>query len=119
MDEQIREIYHSDEFDAYYNSLDSKIQEKYDYVEQIIRTQYVVNAKFVKILEKTEFYEARVSVGKNEYRTIVFAIDSASFIESRRILFLNSFMKKSTKDYKAEIRLARQILNKYIKEDEA
>lgn len=68
----------------------------------------------MKNLEGTEFYEARVSVGTNEHRTIIFAIDSISFIESKRVLFLNSFLKKSTKQYKREVENARQILNKYI-----
>lgn len=67
----------------------------------------------MKNLEGTEFYEARVSVGNNEYRTIVFAVDSLSFMESKRVLFLNSFLKKNTKQYKGEIETARQILNKY------
>ena len=117
MNVDIRETFHSEEYDQYYNSLDEKIKTKYDYVESIIKTQYVVNKKFVKNLEGTEFYEARVSVGTNEYRTIVFAIDSQSFIESKRVLFLNSFRKKDTKQYKSEIEIARQIMNKYIEED--
>jgi hypothetical protein len=117
MNEDIRETFHSEEYDQYYNSLDEKIKTKYDYVESIIKTQYVVNKKFVKNLEGTEFYEARVSVGTNEYRTIVFAIDSQSFIESKRVFFLNSFLKKDTKQYKSEIEIARQIMNKYIEED--
>ena len=54
------------------------------------------------------------SVGSNEHRTIVFAIDSQSFMECKRVLFLNSFLKKSTKQYKGEIETARQIMNKYI-----
>ena len=65
MNEDIRETFHSEEYDQYYNSLDEKIKVKYDYVESIIKTQYVVNKKFVKNLEGTEFYEARVSVGTN------------------------------------------------------
>ena len=77
----------------------------------------MVNKKFVKYLEGTEFYEARVSVGTNEYRTIVFTIDSQSFMESKRVLFLNSFLKKDTKQYKSEIEIARQIMNKYTEED--
>ena len=97
--------------------MDEKIKVKYDYVESIIKTQYVVNKKFVKNLEGTEFYEARVSVGTNEYRTIVFTIDSQSFMESKRVLFLNSFLKKDTKQYKSEIEIARQIMNKYTEED--
>lgn len=101
MNEDIRETFHSEEYDQYYNSLNEKIKVKYDYVESIIKTQYVVNKKFVKNLEGTEFYEARVSVGTNEYRTIVFTIDSQSFMESKRVLFLNSFLKKDTKQYKS------------------
>ena len=114
MNEDIRETLHTLEYEEYYASLDEKTKAKFDYVESIIKTQYVVNKKFVKNLEGTEFYEARVSVGTNEHRTIIFAIDSISFIESKRVLFLNSFLKKSTKLYKREVENARQILNKYI-----
>ena len=113
MNEEIRETYHSEEYEAYYAALDKKTKAKYDYVELIIKTQYVVNKKFVKVLEGTEFYEARISVGTNEHRTIVFAIDSPSFMESKRVLFLNSFLKKDTKQYKSEIETARKILTKY------
>lgn len=89
----VREIYYSEEFEKYYDNLSSKIQTKYDYVEHIIITQYVVNEKFVKHLEGSRFYEARVTIGTNEYRTILFAIDSESLMESKRVLFLNSFLK--------------------------
>lgn len=117
MEKDIRETFHSEEYDKYYNSLDIKIKIKYDYVESIIKTQYVVNRKFVKNLEGTEFYEARISIGTNEYRTIIFAIDAQSFIESKKVLFLNSFLKKDTKQYKGEIEIARQIMNKYAEEE--
>ena len=99
MNEDIRETFHSAEYDEYYASLDAKTKAKYDYVETIIKTQYVVNKKFVK---------------NHEHRTIVFAVDSVSFMESRQVLFLNSFLKKDTKQYKGELETARQILNKYI-----
>ena len=114
----IRETYHSKEYDSYYNRLDKKTQAKYDFVEEIIRTQQVVNRKFVKHLESTEFYEARISINKNEYRTIIFAIDSISFIESKQILFFFLFLKKGTKQYRGEINTARNILNKYLLEEE-
>ena len=114
MNEDIRETIHSVEYDEYYAGLDEKTKAKYDYVEMIIKTQYVVNKKFVKNLEEAEFYEARVSVGNNEYRTILFAIETPSFMESKRVLFLNSFLKKDTKQYKGEIETARRILKKYI-----
>ena len=114
MNDDIRETFRSAEYDENYASLDAKTKAKYDYVEAIIKTQYVVNKKFGKNLEGTEFYEARISVGTNEHRTIIFAIDSISFMESKRVLFLNSFLKNDTKQYKGEIETARQILNKYI-----
>jgi hypothetical protein len=114
MNENIRETIHSEEYDEYYTSLDEKTKAKYDYVEMIIKTQYVVNKKFIKNLEDTEFYEARISIGNNEYRTIIFAVETFSFMESKRVLFLNSFLKKGTKQYKGEIEIARRILKKYI-----
>ena len=113
MNEEVRETFHSAEYEEYYANLDAKTRTKYDYVETIIKTQYVVNKKFVKNLEGTEFYEARISMGTNEHRTIIFAIDSVSFMESKRVLFLNSLIKKSTKQYMGEIETARKILKQY------
>ena len=115
--DDIRETYHSEEYDQYYASLDTRTQAKYDYVEAIIKTQYVVSQKFVKHLESSEFYEARVSIGTNEHRTVLFAVDSTSFMESKRVILLNSFLKKDNKQYKSEIEKARRILSNYIKED--
>ena len=77
----------------------------------------MVNKKFIKNLEGTELYEARISVGTNEYRTIVFAIDTNNFMESKQVLFLNSFLKKDTKQYKGEIKKARNILKKYLEDE--
>lgn len=54
----------------------------------------------------------RVSIGKNEYRSVLFAIDHDNVIESTRIILLNGFLKKSTKDYKREIDKAENILIK-------
>ena len=62
-------------------------------------------------------YGRNILLLQNEYRTIVFTIDSQSFMESKRVLFLNSFLKKDTKQYKSEIEIARQIMNKYTEED--
>ena len=109
----IRTVYYSEEYNEFISKLTPRIKEKYNYLAQIIETQHIVSTKFVKKLENTEFYEARVSVGNDEYRTIIFAIDSESFIESKRVIFLNSFHKKSTKQYKNEIQKAQNILMKY------
>lgn len=74
-------------------------------------SQRIVNSKFVKNLENTEFYEMRVSVGTNEYRTIIFTIDTNSFIECEHAILLNGFQKKSTKQYRGEIEKAKKIIN--------
>lgn len=112
----MRNIVLTDVFLDYYNSLPEKVKKKYDYMMQIIRSQYVVSEKFVKHLENTEFYEARITVGSNEYRTIIFAVDSQSFMESKVVLFLNSFLKKSSNQYESEIRKAESILKQFIKD---
>lgn len=64
---EIREIAYTKEFLEYFEQLPANIQEKYDYVFCIMVTQKVVNRKFVKKIETTEFYEMRVSIGTNEY----------------------------------------------------
>lgn len=100
----------STEFDEFYNSLPANVQNEIKYAMNIIADVKVVNAKLVKKLVGTDFYELRVSVG-NEYRIVLFTIDHENFIEAEQILLLNGFLKKSTKDYKKEIQKAEQILN--------
>ncbi len=68
---------------------------------------------FVKRLEKTEFYEMRVSVGNNEHRTVLFAIDADNFMECHRMVMLNSFVEKGTKQYSAEIKKAERLLKEW------
>lgn len=106
VDELVRRVIFSNEFKAYFNHLDSKIKDKYAYVIQIIQTKYVVSEKFVKKLSPYELYEVRVSIGTNEYRTIFVAVDKTNFMEAKRVVFLNSFLKKSIKQYKMEINKA-------------
>lgn len=116
MEQKFREIFYSEEYQAYYNALPERVKLKYDYVENIIMTLRNVNSKFVKKIENTVFYEARISVGTNEYRTITFAVDSKNFAESKIVVFLNSFLKKDTKQYRGEIIIAENILKKYLEE---
>ena len=55
----------------------------------------------------------RVSVGNNEYRSVLFAIDADNFMECHRIVMLNSFIEKSSKQYKAEIKKAEKLLKEW------
>lgn len=107
----IRIVYKTPQFEAFYNSLPTKVQTKFKYVIEVVTTIYDVSTKFVKHLQDSDLYEMRVSVGSNEYRTILFAIDKANIIEATQIILLNGFLKKSNKDYRKQIDIALSILN--------
>lgn len=109
-DKDIREVLKTDEFDLYFESLDERTKIKYDYAIQLIKTIRIVNEKFVKKIQNTELYEVRVSVGTNEHRTILVTVDSPTFMEATKVVLLNSFLKKDTKQYKREIEKARTII---------
>jgi len=109
-DSDLRELYFSDEFLEFYNKQSNNVRRKFDYVISIVKTEKVITTKFVKHLENTDLYEMRVSVSANEYRTVLFAIDNDNIISARKILVLNAFLKKSTKDYKRQIEIAIKIL---------
>lgn len=111
---EIRVVYKTPQFEAFYNSLPPRVQTKFKYVIDVVTTIYDVSTKFVKHLNDTDLYEMRVSVGSNEYRTILFAIDKANIIESTKIILLNGFLKKSNKDYRKQIEIAQSILNDLI-----
>ena len=112
----IRHIIYSDEFEEYYASMNEQLKKKYDYALQIVKSQYVVSSKIVKSLENTDFYELRISISSNEYRTILLAVDHDNFIQSKNVLLLNSFLKKDTKQYKAEIKKAENIVKRYLED---
>lgn len=108
---EIRLVYKTPQFEAFYDSLPTKVQLKFKYVIEVVTTIYDISTKFVKHLQDTDLYEMRVSVGSNEYRTIIFAIDKPNVIEATRIILLNGFLKKSNKDYHKQIEIAQSILN--------
>ena len=112
----IRHIIYSDEFEEYYASMNEQLKKKYDYALQIVKSQYVVSSKIVKSLENTDFYELRISISSNEYITILLAVDHDNFIQSKNVLLLNSFLKKDTKQYKAEIKKAENIVKRYLED---
>lgn len=108
---ELRVVYKTRQFEAFYNLLPSKVQTKFKYIIDVVTTIYDLPTKFVKHLQNTDLYEMRVSVGNNEYRTILFAIDKPNVIEATRIILLNGFLKKSNKDYRKQIDIAISILN--------
>ena len=112
----MRKIIQSEEFSNFFHSLPAKAQTKILYALNILTSLKVVSTKLVKRLVGTEFYELRISVD-NEYRIILFCVDKENFMEASQILLLNGFLKKSTKDYNAELKKAEKILRSYENED--
>lgn len=115
-DIQIRTAIFTEEFKTFLFSSNDKVKVKCAYIIEIIETQKVLTEKFIKKLQNTEFYEMRISVGFNEYRTILFSINAENIIQATEIVFLNSFLKKDTKDYKKAIEEARKILENFLKD---
>jgi len=83
-----RNVINTNEFDEFYNSLDSKSALKLDEAILYLETIYVLSTKFVKKIQDTDenLHELRVSVGFNEYRTIIFAIDHDNVIQAKNVL---------------------------------
>ena len=108
----MRTIFKTPEFSEFLENSEINVIDKVDYILEVLITQPVINTKIAKKLINTDFYEVRVQLN-NEYRIIVFAIDHDNITQSRTILFLNGFMKKSTKEYDKQIKKAIKILEKW------
>ena len=111
-EDNLRELIFTEEFFSFYQQLDTKVQTKFDYTIEVVRNVNILTTNFVKHLEGTELYEMRVSVGSNAYRTIMFTMDHDNINLARRIILLNAFLKKSTKDYKKQVKIVTDILKR-------
>ena len=108
----MRNLQFTDEFLEFINQSESNVKTKINYLFEVIKTQSVINSKVAKKLVNTDFYEIRIQVN-NEYRVIVFTLDHDNITQSKEILFLNGFIKKSTKDYDKQIKKAAKILEQW------
>ena len=110
---KIRNLTYTDEFNVFYSSLDERTKDKFGNYFLILRTVYILSSKIVKKLETTyRLYELRVSLGHNEYRSVIFSVNHDNIMQATEIIFLNGFLKKDTKDYKKQINKAINILKK-------
>ncbi len=108
-----RGLIYSHEYLEFVESSPKRTQEKLLYATSILENVTPVPVKFVKKLTNTDFYELRVSVD-NEVRVILFAVDNDNINLSTSVIFLISFIKKSTKDYEKEIIKAINILRNVL-----
>ena len=111
--QKIREVFYSDAFEEFFASLDSRVREKYIWTIHAVETIRILPTKYVKKLENTDLYEMRVSVGTNEYRTVLFTMNRDNFITATEIYLLNSFLKKASKDYRRQIEIAEKMIKEF------
>ncbi len=64
----------------------------------------------------TDFYELRILLN-NQYRVIFFTVDNEDLNQATELLFINAFIKKSTKDYNKQIKKALKLLEQWTEED--
>lgn len=96
-DDNIRELYFSDEFWEFYHLQQDRVRQKFDYVLGIVRREKIIATKFVKHLNGTDLYEMRVSVGANEYRTVLFAVNNHNIMLATKIFCFECFSEEVVK----------------------
>ena len=102
-------LFYEQYFIEFYLSLNSKVQEKIEYVFKVIRTVDIIPQKFLKQIEGTEgLYEIRIKVGSDIFRIF------CCFDEDRIVILFNGFQKKKQKTPKREINRALKLKQDYF-----
>lgn len=104
-------IAYKDNFIDFYKNQDLKIQEKIEYVLDLVRFERHVPKKFYKLLENTDgIWEVRVITTFKSIRFLCFQ-DKGDLI-----VLTNCFLKKTQKTPKKEIKMAERLKKEYLKE---
>ncbi len=104
-------LIYGDYFWEFYQKLPAKVQEKIEYVFDLVRYEERVPVKFLKHMESTDgLYEMRIQVGNNIYRIFCF------FDAGRIVVVLHGFQKNSQKTPKKEIALAERLKKEYYEQ---
>jgi phage-related protein len=102
-------IAYKDNFVGFYKSQDSKIQEKIEYVLDLVRFERQVPKKFYKQLENTDgIWEVRVITTFKSIRILCFQ-DKGNLV-----VLANCFLKKTQKTPKNEIKTAERLKKEYL-----
>ena len=104
-------IFYKDCFIEFYNSQNSNVQEKIEYVFVVIQSIYIVPTKFLKHISSTDgLYEIRIEVGTNIFRIFCF------FDNKNVVVLLNAFQKKSQKIPHQQLDIAKRLQKQYFEE---
>jgi phage-related protein len=106
-----RVIVYKNYFLDFYKEQDNKVQEKIEYVLDLIRFEKRVPIKFLKFLENTDgIYEVKVVTTFRSIRILCF------FDKGKLVVLTNCFIKKSQKTPRKEIKLAEKLKKEYLNE---
>ncbi|MEB2784441.1 type II toxin-antitoxin system RelE/ParE family toxin [Algoriphagus persicinus] len=98
-------------FVDFYKAQETKVQEKIEYVMDVVRFERQVPKKFFKALENTNgIYEVRVITTFKSIRILCF-LD-----EGNLVVLVNCFVKKTQKTPRKEIKLAEKLKKEYLKD---
>jgi len=98
-------------FADFYKSQEFKVQEKIEYVFDLVRFEKQVPKKFFKNIENTTgIYEIRVITTFKSIRILCF------FDKGELIVLTNCFIKKTQKTPKKEIKMAEKLKREYMNE---
>jgi phage-related protein len=104
-------ITYGDNFLNFYKSQESKIQEKIEYVLDLVRFEKQVPIKFFKYLESTDgIYEIRILTTFKNIRILCF------FDKGELVVLTNCFLKKTQKTPRKEIKYAEKLKKEYLNE---
>lgn len=98
----------------FYNAQEDKVQQKIEFVLDLVRFERQVPKRFLKLLKGTEgIYEVRVITAFKSIRILCF------FDDGNLIVLTNCFIKKSQKTPRKEIKLAEKLKKEYLAEKNA
>ena len=96
-------------FKDFYVAQTDTVRNKINFVLRLIETQYVIPAKFFRIIEGSDgIYEIRVEVNSNIYRIFCCLDDEAL------VVLFHGFQKKTQKTPKNQIKRAEAIKKEYF-----
>lgn len=96
-------------FFDFYNSLKQDLQEKIDYVLELVKNAERIPPKFFKHIEGSEgLFEIRIEYESNIYRIFSF------FDEGNLVILINCFQKKTQKTPGSELKKAEKLKQQYF-----
>jgi phage-related protein len=104
-------ILYKEYFAKFYKAQEDKVQEKIEYVLDLVRFERQVPKKFFKALENTNgIYEVRVMTTFKSIRILCFLDDG------NLVVLANCFVKKTQKTPRKELKLAEKLKREYLKD---